>query len=334
MNVDPQETSSAPVRMSLPPAVVHDILTLGIPSSDNETLRQTTCIVRCYCWFNRADTGVLLCRFHVSFDNRLLRCWHNASASWQRPGSLYWSLPTEKSLCAPVVGHWIKILLCWTTNRSALTTLSILTLFPPTSPCGCFLVGWHHHLPLRAHLRSSILKMPQSFVKLRLSPTVDLCDSLETLLEIDDWLTEVSLISRELNLRFERISISRRFLWKSFSSFPSCTRHDCRRGLVAGHPKLASFGPRSLFDYVRHFIVKHIPFESVLTSNDSIFDRAPSEKALFNQNRFFGTNRFWPPALWWQGGARTRPDRRGHTWTASGRGSPRGGRRGGSGRPP
>jgi hypothetical protein len=33
---------------------------------------------------------------------------------------------------------------------------------------------------------------------------------------------------------------SRRFLWKSFSSFPFHTRHDCRRGLVAGYPKLAS----------------------------------------------------------------------------------------------
>ncbi len=32
-------------------------------------------------------------------------------------------------------------------------------------------------------------------------------------------VTEVSLISREPNHRFERISLSRRFLWKSFSSF-------------------------------------------------------------------------------------------------------------------
>ncbi len=39
-------------------------------------------------------------------------------------------------------------------------------------------------------------------------------------------VTEVSLISREANLRFERISISRRFLWKSFSSFRFCTLHD------------------------------------------------------------------------------------------------------------
>jgi hypothetical protein len=83
-------------------------------------------------------------------------------------------------------------------------------------------------------------------------------------------VTEVSLISRDPNLRFERISISRRFLWKSFSSFPFCTRHDCRRGLVEGYPKLAGFGPSPLFDSVRHFIVKHTPFESVVTSNDSI----------------------------------------------------------------
>jgi hypothetical protein len=78
-------------------------------------------------------------------------------------------------------------------------------------------------------------------------------------------VTEVSLISREPNLRFERISISRRFLWKSFSSFPFYTRHDWRRGLVTGYPKLVSFGPRPLFDSVRHFIVKHISFESVIT---------------------------------------------------------------------
>ncbi len=50
-----------------------------------------------------------------------------------------------------------------------------------------------------------------------------------------------------------------------------------------GYPKLVSFGPRPLFDSVRHFIAKHIPFESVITSNDSMFDRAPSKKAFFNQ---------------------------------------------------
>jgi hypothetical protein len=41
----------------------------------------------------------------------------------------------------------------------------------------------------------------------------------------DTLVTEVSLTSREPNLRFERISISRVFLWKSFNSFPFCTRH-------------------------------------------------------------------------------------------------------------
>jgi hypothetical protein len=69
-NVEAQETSSAPVRMPLPPAVVHDILTLGLASSAIETLRKASCIVLCYCWFNRADTGVLLRRSHVSFDKR------------------------------------------------------------------------------------------------------------------------------------------------------------------------------------------------------------------------------------------------------------------------
>jgi hypothetical protein len=37
-NVEAQATSSAPVRMPLPPAVVHDILMLGLASSDDETL--------------------------------------------------------------------------------------------------------------------------------------------------------------------------------------------------------------------------------------------------------------------------------------------------------
>jgi hypothetical protein len=69
-NVEVQETSSTPVHMPLPPAVVHDILTLGLAFSDKETLRQAACIVLCYYWFNRADTGVLLRRSHVSFDNR------------------------------------------------------------------------------------------------------------------------------------------------------------------------------------------------------------------------------------------------------------------------
>lgn len=152
-NVEAQETSSAPARMPLPPAVVHDILTLGLASSDNETLRQTACIVLCYCWFNRADTGVLLRRSHVSFDKRgvainaqgktvaknrscpvfrrhapdfdpddkvcrLLRRWHDTSASWQHSNSLYWSLPDEKPLRAPMVGEWLAILLRRTSNTA------------------------------------------------------------------------------------------------------------------------------------------------------------------------------------------------------------------------
>ncbi len=69
--------------------------------------------------------------------------------------------------------------------------------------------------------------------------------------------------------------------------FPFYTRHDCRRGLVSGYPKPASFGPRPLFDSVRHFIVKHTPFKSVVTSNDSILNRAPSKKSFFNQKSIF-----------------------------------------------
>ena len=54
-------------------------------------------------------------------------------------------------------------------------------------------------------------------------PEVRLSSSKETLFVT--LVTEVSLISREPNLRFERISISRGFLCKSFSSFPFYTRH-------------------------------------------------------------------------------------------------------------
>ena len=152
-NVEAQDTVSAPVRMPLPPTVVHDILSLGLASSDNETLRQAACIVLCYCWFNRADTGVLLRRSHVSFDRRgiainvqgktiaknrscpvfrrhspdfdptdkvcrLLRRWHETSASWQHSDSLYWSLPDEKKLRAPMVGEWLQILLRRTAHRA------------------------------------------------------------------------------------------------------------------------------------------------------------------------------------------------------------------------
>ena len=43
-------------------------------------------------------------------------------------------------------------------------------------------------------------------------------------------VTEVSRHwSRGADLRFERISTSRRFLWKSSSSFPFCTRHTRKR---------------------------------------------------------------------------------------------------------
>jgi hypothetical protein len=68
--IHPYGTPCERRRIPLPPALVHDFLMLGLASSDNETLRQTACFVLCYCWFNRADTGVLLRRSHVSFDSR------------------------------------------------------------------------------------------------------------------------------------------------------------------------------------------------------------------------------------------------------------------------
>ena len=114
---------------------------------------------------------------------------------------------------------------------------------------------------------------------------IDRSGTLEKLFVI--LVTEVSLISRELNLRFERIFISRRFLWKSSRSFPFCTRHDCRRGLVPGYPKLANFGTCPLFDSVRHFITKHIPLESVNTSTIRFSTVHPQKRLFSIKNRFF-----------------------------------------------
>ena len=47
-----------------------------------------------------------------------MRRWHDASASWQHPDSLYWSLPQEQTLRAPMVGDWFKDLLCRTANKA------------------------------------------------------------------------------------------------------------------------------------------------------------------------------------------------------------------------
>jgi hypothetical protein len=91
---------------------------------------------------------------------------------------------------------------------------------------------------------------------------------------------EVSLISRYPNFRFERISMSRRFLWNSLNSFPFFTRHNSKEGLVPGCPKLVSYGLRPLFDSVRHFIVKHIPFESVITSTIRILTVHPRKRPV------------------------------------------------------
>ena len=56
--------------MPVPAEVMFDILQLGLATSDLHTLRRCACLVLCYCWYNRADSGVLLLRRHVTFDVR------------------------------------------------------------------------------------------------------------------------------------------------------------------------------------------------------------------------------------------------------------------------
>ena len=54
--------------MPVPAEVMFDILQLGLTTSDTHTLRRCSCLVLCYCWYNHADSGVLLLRRHVIFD--------------------------------------------------------------------------------------------------------------------------------------------------------------------------------------------------------------------------------------------------------------------------
>ena len=138
---------SRSTRMPVPAEVMFDILRLGLTTHDNHTLRRCACLVLCYCWYNRADSGVLLLRRHVTFDVRgitvnvqgktlprnvacpihrprfarhdphglvlcLLQRWHDASAAWQRPGDVYWSLPSDGTIWrASIIDAWLKQLL-------------------------------------------------------------------------------------------------------------------------------------------------------------------------------------------------------------------------------
>jgi hypothetical protein len=131
--VECEAEGSRSTRMPVPAEVMFDIRWLGLTTNDAHTLRRCACLVLCYSWYNRADSGVLLLRRHVTFDARgitvnvqgktlprnvacpihrpplfarydplglvlrLLHRWHDTSAAWQRPGDVYWSLPSDSN---------------------------------------------------------------------------------------------------------------------------------------------------------------------------------------------------------------------------------------------
>ena len=131
-------------RTPVPAEVMLDILHLGLRTSDLETLRRCACLILCYCWYNRADSGVLLLRRHVTIDSRgvtinsqgktvarnaacpihrpraarfdlhsqvlqLLERWHQVSEPWQRPDSVYWALPTDTaSWRSSIIDRWLR----------------------------------------------------------------------------------------------------------------------------------------------------------------------------------------------------------------------------------
>ena len=55
-------------RTPVPADVMLSILLLGLRTDDLDTLRRCACLILCYCWYNRADSGVLLLRRHVTIE--------------------------------------------------------------------------------------------------------------------------------------------------------------------------------------------------------------------------------------------------------------------------
>ena len=129
-------------RVPVPAELMLAILRLGLATTELATIRMCACLVLNYCWFNRADTGVRLLRRDVSIGPlgitiniqgktvarnmactltrksdpasdpdglvaALMRRWHDVSAHFHADTSLYWSLPYETTLEAPVVTKWL-----------------------------------------------------------------------------------------------------------------------------------------------------------------------------------------------------------------------------------
>ena len=64
-DADHERASRAPV----PADVIYAILQLGLTTSEPAVLRMCACIVLCYCWYNRANTGMLVLRRDVTIDD-------------------------------------------------------------------------------------------------------------------------------------------------------------------------------------------------------------------------------------------------------------------------
>jgi len=60
---------NACTRMPVPADVMLDILHLSLGTDNTHTLRMCACLVVCYSWYNRADTGIQLLRSHVTLTN-------------------------------------------------------------------------------------------------------------------------------------------------------------------------------------------------------------------------------------------------------------------------
>jgi len=60
---------NASSRMPVPADVMLDILHLGLNTDNSHILRMCACLVVCYSWYNRADTGIQLQRSHVTLTD-------------------------------------------------------------------------------------------------------------------------------------------------------------------------------------------------------------------------------------------------------------------------
>jgi hypothetical protein len=67
---DFDEHTERAIRASVPAEPIYAIMLLGLDTDNLSVLRMCACIVLCYCWYNQADTGVLLLRRDVTIDAR------------------------------------------------------------------------------------------------------------------------------------------------------------------------------------------------------------------------------------------------------------------------